>query len=199
MAAGAAANIGLSVLGIGFQGQQAQKSGAATGEALTLSSIYQKNLYEQGLGLTEPFRNLGLGAVPEFRKILETEGLLPSSQLRLEGGIKSLKMRQAARGKLRSGETARDVSTITESVVTEDVNERLRRLLTAANLGTSLATQGARLSTQTGTNIGNILMGGASSLADIYGAQGQAVSSGLSTLGQGIQTQSTNKQLQEIV
>lgn len=193
---GAAIGLGTSVIDIYQSGQAAKDQAELISEGLTSATEAQQDLYEQGLGLTEPFRSLGLGAVPEFRKIIEKEGMLPSSKLRLKEGLTALKRRQAASGKLRSGETAKDVSTITESVVTGDVNERLRRLLGAANIGTTLATQGAQLATQTGTNIGNIYMGSASSMADVVGAQSQAVSSALGTASQGLQTFYSNRRLQ---
>ena len=49
MSSGAAAGVITAILGAGLQGQQAKRAGETTGEALTLSSEFQKDLFDRGL------------------------------------------------------------------------------------------------------------------------------------------------------
>ena len=178
-----------SVLGSKAQSEGIQAASATSSQASSSAIASQERMLNQMLGLQEPFRQAGVGALPGLqsmsRENLEPRDVKLSELYRLqqEEGEKSINRAAAGRGGFGSTATVERLSDFNRMLLAEEVerdyarqertsDRQYGRLLDLVNVGRGAATTQGSAGISTGQGIANTQMQGGNTLADLQSLQG---------------------------
>lgn len=171
----------------GLVGSSAAKKGAAQmAEAIRQSTALQREMFERGWGALTPYREAGAGIMPYLSSAATMES--PLYRMRMEDTMRELNRQLGARGQFFSGRAMQDIlGDAMRRITAEEAEARWRRGFSLADLGRLSAAMSAQAASQYGGQAGETLMGGARSLADIYGQGASAWQDAFGGLNQAIQ------------
>ena len=186
---------GASLIGASKQAGAAEDA-AGLSYAATLASIKeQRRQYEQTREDFAPYRETGTNALAEYAKLygVGQEGLIspeemeearqrfkttPGYEFRFDEGVRALDRSAAARGKLRGGGYARELTRYGQGVASDEFGSYADRLAGIAGMGQGATQSTATLGQQTAGNISNALMTGAGQQGNALMQAGTARASG---------------------
>jgi hypothetical protein len=167
----------------GILGARATSNAADTAASAQANAAgVEQNIYNQQRADFEPYRQVGLGAIPDYQKML-TGGYdmkeSPAAQYELTQGTKALNRQLAGRGMLGGGNAAQRLTELSQGIAAKDWNSQYSRLLDALKLGTGAsASMGAASNT-----LSSNTQSGANSLANIYNTSGNTRAGLYSSMG----------------
>ena len=190
----AAAIVGGALIGAG-----ASKSAARSQErAAAESTAAQERMFERQVELQEPFRKVGVNALPELVAASKYEPFTmakfqadPGYAFRLKEGLKALDRSAAARGGLLSGAQLRGITEYGQELGSQEFTNafnryqaeraaRLNPLQSLAGMGQTTATNVAGAAGTLGSNIGSNIIGAGNARASAYMGGANAISNALS-------------------
>lgn len=189
-----AAIIGSSLIG----GVAAKSAGDTQAGATREATAEQRRQFERQVELQEPFRKVGVNALPELVAASKYEPFTmekyqadPGYGFRLREGMKALERSAAARGGLLSGATLRGVQEYGQDLASQEYTNafnryqaeraaRLNPLQSLTGMGQTTAANVATQAGQLGQNIGSNLIQGGAARASGYMGMANAASGGLS-------------------
>ncbi len=190
----AAAIVGGALIGAG-----ASKSAARSQErAAAESTAAQERMFERQVELQEPFRQVGVNALPELVAASKYEPFTmakfqadPGYAFRLKEGLKALDRSAAARGGLLSGAQLRGITEYGQELGSQEFTnafnryqaERQARLNPLQSLAGMAQTSANTLTGAAGTlgsNIGSNIIGAGNARASAYMGGANAISNALS-------------------
>lgn len=189
----AAAIVGSAVIGAGASRQAAKSQERAAAE----STAAQERMFAKQVELQEPFRKVGVNALPELVAASKYEPFTmakyqadPGYGFRLREGMKALERSAAARGGLLSGATLRGVQEYGQDLASQEYTNafnryqaeraaRLNPLQSLAGMSQTSANTLTGAAGQLGQNIGSNLMAGGAARASGYVGAANALTGGL--------------------
>lgn len=126
----------------------------------------QERMFNIARGDLAPYREFGAGALPRLNALSEDPSQItqtPGYQFRLNQGLDTLQNSAAARGGLLSGNALRAITDYGQNYASDEYQKEFARRFGLANMGLGAAGGSANLAGTFGKSI-----------ADLYGAQGQA-------------------------
>lgn len=189
-----AAIVGSSIIG----GVSAKSAGDTQAAATREATAAQERMFAKQVELQEPFRQVGVNALPELVAASKYEPFTmakyqadPGYGFRLKEGMKALEHSAAARGGLLSGATLRGVQEYGQDLASQEFTNafnryqaeraaRLNPLQSLAGMGQTTAANVATQAGQLGQNIGSNLIQGGAARASGYMGMANAASGGLS-------------------
>lgn len=208
-----AAIIGSSLLGAGAASSAARTQARATDAA----TAAQERMFAKQVELQEPFRKVGVNALPELVAASRYEPFTmakyqadPGYGFRLREGMKALERSAAARGGLLSGATLRGVQEYGQDLASQEYTNafnryqaeraaRLNPLQSLTGMGQTTTQNIASQAGQLGQNIGSNLMAGGAARASGYMGMANAAAGGLSQYLAYNQNQLRNAQEQQYI
>jgi hypothetical protein len=202
----AAAVIGGAVVGAGASMISGSKAAGAQKDAAAMSTAEQQRQFDITQQNMKPFRDAGLSVLPELQSGTAPGGEFnrnftmadfqkdPGYQFRMDQGTQALERSAAAGGGLLSGGTGKALTQYGQDYASgeysnaynrfnNDQTTRFNRLSALAGTGQTATNTLATLGANTASNIGeNYLQAGNASAANYVG-QGNAINSGVSSLG----------------
>jgi hypothetical protein len=193
----AAAIVGSAVIGAGASRQAAKSQERAAAE----STAAQERMFAKQVELQEPFRKVGVNALPELVAASKYEPFTmakyqadPGYGFRLREGMKALERSAAARGGLLSGATLRGVQEYGQDLASQEYTNafnryqaeraaRLNPLQSLTGMGQTTAANVATQAGQLGQNVGANLMAGGAARASGYVGAANALTG---AIGQGL-------------
>ena len=185
---------GSSVLGASAASSAARTQAAATDRA----TAAQERMYNRGVELQEPFRQVGVNALPELVAAsrydpftMEKFQADPGYGFRLKEGLRAIENSALAGGMGRSGATLRGLTRYGQELGSDEFtnafnryqaerNARLQPLQSLTGMGQTTAQNIAGAGNRLGENIGaNMIQGGVARASGYMGAA-NALSGGLS-------------------
>lgn len=164
-------------------GSDAQTEAANTAaEAQKSAQQVQKEIYNQQRSDFEPFRQVGVGAISDYQKMLNGGYNMqesPAAKYALQQGTKSMNRNLAARGLSGSGNAAQRLSELSSGIAASDYQNQYNRLADALKLGTGASSAMSQASNTYGSQVGQ----GAANLGNLANQSGQARASLYSGLG----------------
>lgn len=185
---------GSSVLGASAASSAARTQAAATDRA----TAAQERMYNRGVELQEPFRQVGVNALPELVAASRYDPFTtekfqadPGYAFRLKEGLRALESSAAARGGLLSGNQMRDITQFGQELGSQEFtnafnryqaerNARLNPLQSLAGMGQTTSQNIAGAAGRLGEQIGSNLIQGGAARASGYMGMANALSGGLS-------------------
>jgi len=189
-----AAIIGSSLIG----GVAAKSAGDTQAAATREASAAQERMFGKQVELQEPFRKVGVNALPELVAASKYEPFTmakfqadPGYAFRLKEGLKALERSAAARGGLLSGAQMRGITEYGQELGSQEFTNafnryqaeraaRLNPLQSLAGMGQTTAANVAGAAGRLGENIGSNIIGGGAARASSYMGMANALSGGLS-------------------
>jgi hypothetical protein len=189
-----AAIIGSSLIG----GVAAKSAGDTQAAATREASAAQERMFGKQVELQEPFRQVGVNALPELVAASKYEPFTmakfqadPGYAFRLKEGLKALDRSAAARGGLLSGAQLRGITEYGQELGSQEFTNafnryqaeraaRLNPLQSLAGMGQTTAANVAGAAGRLGENIGSNIIGGGAARASSYMGMANALSGGLS-------------------
>lgn len=188
-----------AIAGSSILGAFASKSAADTQAAATdRATAAQERMYNRGVELQEPFRQVGVNALPELVAAsrydpftMEKFQADPGYGFRLKEGLRAIENSALAGGMGRSGATLRGLTRYGQELGSEEFtnafnryqaerNARLQPLQSLTGMGQTTAQNIAGAAGRLGENIGaNMIQGGVARASGYMGAA-NALSGGLS-------------------
>ena len=154
-----------------------QQAGAAT-EALDYSNWAQgmgteaqRQMFEEGMEFGAPYREAGQEALGYYGQ--QPMGVQPSDLYALEQGEQALRAGQSARGRRRSGSSARELTDFYGNVFSDIYNRDYGGQLERANLGAQFAGASGQAAQNTGQGVASTYMQGAAQQVPYILGQGQ--------------------------
>lgn len=208
-----AAIIGSSLLGAGAASSAARTQARATDAA----TAAQERMFAKQVELQEPFRKVGVNALPELVAASKYEPFTmakyqadPGYGFRLREGMKALERSAAARGGLLSGATLRGVQEYGQDLASQEYTNafnryqaerqaRLNPLQSLAGMSQTSANTLTGAAGQLGQNIGSNLMAGGAARASGYMGAANALTGGLSQYLAYSQNQAQNARDQQYI
>ena len=193
----AAAIVGGAVIGASASRSAAKSQERAAAE----STAAQERMYAKQVELQEPFRKVGVNALPELVAASKYEPFTmakyqadPGYGFRLREGMKALERSAAARGGLLSGATLRGVQEYGQDLASQEYTNafnryqveraaRLNPLQSLAGMSQSSANTLTNAAGQLGQNVGANLMAGGAARASGYVGAANALTG---AIGQGL-------------
>ena len=191
--------IATAIVGSAIIGGAASKSAADTQARSTdAATAAQERMFAKQVELQEPFRQVGVNALPELVAASKYEPFTmakfqadPGYGFRLKEGMKALERSAAARGGLLSGATLKGVQEYGQDLASQEFTNafnryqaeraaRLNPLQSLAGMGQTTAANVATQAGQLGQNIGSNLIQGGAARASGYMGMANAASGGLS-------------------
>ena len=189
----------LAIGGSAVLGAFASKSAADTQAGATdRSTAAQERMFGKQVELQEPFRQVGVNALPELVAAskydpftLEKFQADPGYAFRLKEGLRALESSAAARGGLLSGNQMRDVTQFGQELGSQEFtnafnryqaerNARLNPLQSLAGMGQTTSQNIAGAAGRLGEQIGSNLIQGGVARGSGYMGMANALSGGLS-------------------
>jgi hypothetical protein len=188
-----AAIIGSSLIG----GVAAKSAGDTQAAATREASAAQERMFGKQVELQEPFRQVGVNALPELVAASKYEPFTmakfqadPGYAFRLKEGLKALDRSAAARGGLLSGAQLRGITEYGQELGSQEFTNafnryqaeraaRLNPLQSLTGMGLTTAANVAGAAGRLGENIGSNIIGGGAARASSYMGMANALSSGL--------------------
>lgn len=189
----AAAIVGSALIGAGAS-KSAAREQARSADAATAA---QERMFAKQVELQEPFRKVGVNALPELVAASKYEPFTmakyqadPGYAFRLREGMKALERSAAARGGLLSGATLRGVQEYGQDLASQEYTNafnryqaeraaRLNPLQSLTGMGQTTAANVATQAGQLGQNVGANLMAGGAARASGYVGAANALTGGL--------------------
>lgn len=160
----------------------AQASKTQQGFFDTANSALQP-YYQGGQGAYSTLNNLlGVGGTGNPTQMQDTLNNLPGYQFTLNQGLKSTQNGYAARGLSDSGGALKGAATYATGLANSQYGNYVNQLQNSATTGANAAGALAQTSTQTGSNIGNNIIGAGNAAAAASNATGASVNSGLNNI-----------------
>lgn len=193
----AAAIVGGAVIGASAS-KSAAREQARSADAATAA---QERMFAKQVELQEPFRQVGVNALPELVAASKYEPFTmekyqadPGYGFRLREGMKALERSAAARGGLLSGATLRGVQEYGQDLASQEYTNafnryqaeraaRLNPLQSLTGMGQTTAANVATQAGQLGQNVGANLMAGGAARASGYVGAANALTG---AIGQGL-------------
>jgi hypothetical protein len=173
----------------GIMGAEATRSAANTAADAqnTATAVADKNYMQQREDFM-PFYNVGVEAIPDYKKMLRGEYDMkesPAASYELMKGTRAMNRALASRGLSGSGNAAQRLTELNQGIAAKDWQNQYSRILDALKLGTGAsASMGAASNANTGaaqtaaTNLGNIAQQQGANQASLYsGISGNAMNS----------------------
>lgn len=189
-----AAILGSSIIG----GISAKSAGDTQAAATREATAAQERMFKKQVELQEPFRKVGVNALPELVAASKYEPFTmakfqadPGYAFRLQEGMKALERSAAARGGLLSGATLKGVQEYGQGLASQEFTNafnryqaeraaRLNPLQSLAGMSQTSANTLTNAAGQLGQNIGSNLIQGGAARASGYMGMANALSGGLS-------------------
>ena len=189
-----AAIVGSSIIG----GVSAKSAGDTQAAATREATAAQERMFAKQVELQEPFRQVGVNALPELVAASKYEPFTmakfqadPGYAFRLQEGMKALERSAAARGGLLSGATLKGVQEYGQGLASQEFTNafnryqaeraaRLNPLQSLAGMSQTSANTLTNAAGQLGQNIGSNIMAGGAARASGYMGMANAASGGLS-------------------
>jgi hypothetical protein len=205
---GVATAIGVGAIGgavIG--GISANKAADTQAQAAEQAAQLQYQEFQQQQANQQPWLDAGKGALPQLSSMASTtpqftqadflNNMDPAYQFDLQQGQQALERSAAAQGGLQSGGTLKALTQYAQGQASNEYqnaynrymnnqNTQFNRLASLAGIGQTAGAQMGQAGENMAGNVGNIMTGAANAQGAAAIAQGNAYSSGLSTLGSGI-------------
>lgn len=167
-------------MGANAEEEAAQKAADAQMNATAM----QKWIYEQQRADFEPYRQVGLGAIPMLQDAVTGQwkpNMSPSAKYQLEKGNTSLMRALGARGQAGGGGAAMKLADLSKNVAASDYQDQYNRLLDLVKIGTGASSStGAAAQTLSNAygagaaNLGNIYNQAGANRASLYSGMGGA-------------------------
>lgn len=208
-----AAIIGSSLVG----GVAAKSAGDTQAAATDRATAAQERMFGKQVELQEPFRQVGVNALPELVAASKYEPFTmakfqadPGYAFRLKEGLKALDRSAAARGGLLSGAQLRGITEYGQEMGSQEFTNafnryqaerqaRLNPLQSLAGMSQSSANTLTGAAGQLGQNIGSNIIGGGAARASSYMGMANALSGGLSNYLTYSQNQARNAMDQQYI
>lgn len=208
-----AAIVGSSIIG----GVSAKSAGDAQAQATREATAAQERMFGKQVELQEPFRQVGVNALPELVAASKYEPFTmakfqadPGYAFRLQEGMKALERSAAARGGLLSGATLKGVQEYGQGLASQEFTNafnryqaerqaRLNPLQSLAGMSQTSANTLTGAAGQLGQNIGSNLMAGGAARASGYMGAANALTGGLSQYLAYSQNQAQNARDQQYI
>jgi hypothetical protein len=208
-----AAIIGSSLIG----GVAAKSAGDTQAAATREASAAQERMFGKQVELQEPFRQVGVNALPELVAASKYEPFTmakfqadPGYAFRLKEGLKALDRSAAARGGLLSGAQLRGITEYGQEMGSQEFTNafnryqaerqaRLNPLQSLAGMSQSSANTLTGAAGRLGENIGSNIIGGGAARASSYMGMANALSGGLSNYLAYNQNQARNAMDQQYI
>jgi hypothetical protein len=208
-----AAIIGSSLVG----GAAAKSAGDTQAAATREASAAQERMFGKQVELQEPFRQVGVNALPELVAASKYEPFTmakfqadPGYAFRLKEGLKALDRSAAARGGLLSGAQLRGITEYGQEMGSQEFTNafnryqaerqaRLNPLQSLAGMSQSSANTLTGAAGRLGENIGSNIIGGGAARASSYMGMANALSGGLSNYLTYSQNQARNAMDQQYI
>jgi hypothetical protein len=175
LAAGTAA-AGLAGAAMGADATRYAANTAADAQNNALS-VADRN-YQQTRSDFMPFYNVGVGAIPDYQKMLNGEYDMkesPAAQYELMKGTRAMNRALASRGLSGSGNAVQRLTELNQSIAAKDWQNQYSRILDALKLGTGASSSmGAASQSNTAANqsaagaLGNIAINQGANQASLY-------------------------------
>lgn len=193
----AAAIVGGAVIGAGASKSAAETQARSTDAA----TAAQERMFAKQVELQEPFRQVGVNALPELVAASKYEPFTmakfqadPGYAFRLQEGMKALERSAAARGGLLSGATLKGAQEYGQGLASQEFTNafnryqaeraaRLNPLQSLAGMSQTSANTLTNAAGQLGQNIGSNIMAGGAARASGYVGAANALTG---AIGQGI-------------
>lgn len=187
--------VGGSILGSGvgsYMSAEAQseaiESAAGTSAAASdRAAALQREMWQKGLELQQPFYDVGLGALPDLQKAIQggydfQES--PAAKYAFTTGGRELMRGLGARGLAGSGLAPVKLAELKSGIYASDYDKQIARLSGLVDIGRGTASGLSALGQQYGTTAGNIYVGAGENAANAALAQGRNQASLYQGLGQ---------------
>lgn len=189
-----AAIMGSSILGA-YSANQAANAQAQSAAGATAA---QERMFERQVQLQEPFRQVGVNALPELVAAsrydpftLEKFRASPGYAFRLQEGLRALENSALARGMGRSGDALRGLVRYNQGLASEEFmndfnrylaegNTKVNRLQSLTGMGQTAANTIGSAASRLGEQIGSNLIQGGVARGSGYMGMANALSGGLS-------------------
>lgn len=163
--------------------QAAGVSAASSDRAAAL----QREMWQKGLELQQPFYDVGLGALPDLQKAIQggydfQES--PAAKYAFTTGGRELMRGLGARGLAGSGLAPVKLAELKSGIYASDYDKQIARLSGLVDIGRGTASGLSALGQQYGTTAGNIYVGAGENAANAALAQGRNQASLYQGLGQ---------------
>lgn len=170
---------GAVVVGAGINAYASNKASKEQARALREGAAAEERMFNRGVELQEPFRQVGVNALPELVAAskydpftLEKFRASPGYAFRLQEGLRALENSALARGMGRSGDTLRGLVRYNQGLASEEFMNEFNRYLAEGN------TKVNRLQSLTGMG-----QTAANTLTNQAGQYGQSLASNAAMMG----------------
>ena len=164
------------------QAQASREASAAQAESAQESIESQERMFDRQVELQEPFRRVGVNALPELVEASKYKPFTyedfvvdPGYRFRLREGLKALEASKAAGGMLRSGNTLRGITQFGQGLASDEYSNAFNRY----NIGFQNRLNPLQALAGVGQTSSNTLTGAAGNLgagmASTYGNLGNAL------------------------
>ena len=164
------------------QAQASREASAAQAESAQKSIESQERMFDRQVELQEPFRRVGVNALPELVEASKYKPFTyedfvvdPGYRFRLREGLKALEASKAAGGMLRSGNTLRGITQFGQGLASDEYSNAFNRY----NIGFQNRLNPLQALAGVGQTSSNTLTGAAGNLgagmASTYGNLGNAL------------------------
>lgn len=182
---------GMGLAGAAMSANSTEEASKTAAESQANATDTQAQLYKQQRADFEPFRQVGVGAIEDYNKMLKGGYDMkesPAAQYQLTQGTKALNRNLAARGLSGSGNAAQRLTELSSGIAASDYQNQYNRLADALKVGTGASAAMGQASNQYGNavqagaaNQGNIAMNAGNARASLYGGIGGALTNTAST------------------
>ena len=172
-----------SMLGASAQYGAASDALNVSTQAQRMGLESQQRMFEEGLSYGAPYREAGQEALGFYGQ--QPMGIQPSDMYALEQGEQALRAGQSARGRRKSGSSARELTDFYGNVFSDIYNRDYGGVLERANLGAQFAGASGQAAQGLGQNLSATYMQGAQQQIPYITAQGQMDASQIAAISRG--------------
>lgn len=140
----------------------------------------QRRTEEEAQARLSPFQQAGAGVLNQLSEFV-SQG--PETDFERTQGFEDIQRSAAAGGKLKSGETLKDLTEFSAGVNQRFRSQRFNELFSLANLGQVSAAGQANVGVRTGENISSLLVGQGDVRAAGQVGRASAIGTGINELG----------------
>ena len=206
----AGAIAGAAVVGAGATMYASSQAASATKDASNAAIQQQKDALAQQAALSAPYRGLGESAMGAYQNLLgigkggqidptkamQTLQQMPGYQFQLQQGLDAATAKANAMGLGLSGNTLQALTNYGQGLASTSYQQELQNLLNPIQIGQAAAAGQAANIGQTASNIGNIGINQANTLAGIRSNEASGL---VGALGQGVNQYTTMNTLQGLM
>jgi hypothetical protein len=160
-----------SLYGAGLQADASEEAMDVATQAQQMGTDSMLRMFEEGMALSDPYRAVGAEAAELYGQ--PDMGITESDLYAIQQGEESLRAGQSARGRRKSGSSARELSDFYGNVFSDIYNRDYQQMLDRANIGAQFAGAGGQAGQQLGGDLASTYLAGAQQQIPYILGQGQ--------------------------